>query len=51
MEKIYRGYKSKWQRYIEGYKKRINVRGYQQILDLKTNRWVTVDYIEEANHE
>ena len=51
MEKIYRGYKNKWQMYIEGYKKRVNARGYKQILDLTTNRWVTVDYFEEVDDE
>ena len=48
---MYKGYKSKWEMHIEGYNKRINARGYKQILDKNTNRWVTVDYFEEENHE
>lgn len=43
----YRGYKEKWNRYIEGDKKRINKNGYIQILDKNTQRWVTVDSVEE----
>ena len=43
---VYKGYKGKWDMYIYGDKKRININGNLQILDYKTRKWVTVDYIE-----
>lgn len=45
----YRGYKEKWDMFIEGEQKRINKNGYMQILDENTRRWVTVDRIEEED--
>ena len=43
---VYKGYKGKWDMYIYGDKKRINSNGHIQILDYKTRKWVTVDYLK-----
>jgi len=51
MKKVFIGYKKKWDMEIKGDKWRVNDKGYTQILDNDTKRWVTVDSVEEKTEE